>query len=105
MSALRAAACALTDNICFIDFDEPVVTSADIDLARISKEIIDFYINQGVNRIGFIGGEDLPGKADIREVAFAEYGRLKHVVREEDIVRAPFRLLGHELEDAGRGKR
>ncbi len=53
----------------------------DIDLARISKEIIDFYINQGVNRIGFIGGEDEPGKADIREVAFAEYGRLKQVVR------------------------
>ncbi len=62
----------------------------DIDLARISKEIIDFYINQGVNRIGFIGGEDEPGKADIREVAFAEYGRLKQVVREEDIWRGGF---------------
>ena len=78
-SALRAAACALTDNICFIDFHEPGsgYDAVDIDLARISKEIIDFYINQGVNRIGFIGGEDEPGKADIREVAFAEYGRLR----------------------------
>lgn len=77
--ALRAAACALTDNICFIDFHEPGsgYDAVDIDLARISKEIIDFYINQGVNRIGFIGGEDLPGKADIREVAFVEYGRLE----------------------------
>ncbi len=91
-SALRAAACALTDNICFIDFHEPGsgYDAVDIDLARISKEIIDFYINQGVNRIGFIGGEDLPGKADIREVAFAEYGRLKQVVREEDIWRGGF---------------
>ncbi|MEI5083321.1 hypothetical protein RJ918_34510, partial [Pseudomonas aeruginosa] len=67
--ALRAAASALTDNICFIDFHEPGsgYDAVDIDLARISKEIIDFYINQGVNRIGFIGGEDEPGKADIRE--------------------------------------
>ncbi len=82
----------MTDNICFIDFHEPGsgYDAVDIDLARISKEIIDFYINQGVNRIGFIGGEDLPGKADIREVAFAEYGRLKHVVREEDIWRGGF---------------
>lgn len=47
-SALRAAACALTDNICFIDFHEPGsgYDAVDIDLARISKEIIDFYINQ-----------------------------------------------------------
>ena len=75
--ALRAAASALTDNICFID---------------------DFYINQGVNRIGFIGGEDEPGKADIREVAFAEYGRLKQVVREEDIWRGGFSSSsGYEL--------
>lgn len=99
-SALRAAACALTDNICFIDFHEPGsgYDAVDIDLARISKEIIDFYINQGVNRIGFIGGEDLPGKADIREVAFAEYGRLKHVVREEDIWRGGFSSSsGYEL--------
>lgn len=62
--ALRAAACALTDNICFIDFHEPGsgYDAVDIDLARISKEIIDFYIDQGVNRIGFIGGEDLPAR-------------------------------------------
>ncbi|PKS72069.1 transcriptional regulator EbgR, partial [Klebsiella pneumoniae] len=72
--------------------------AVDIDLARISKEIIDFYINQGVNRIGFIGGEDEPGKADIREVAFAEYGRLKQVVREEDIWRGGFSSSsGYEL--------
>ena len=98
--ALRAAASALTDNICFIDFHEPGsgYDAVDIDLARISKEIIDFYINQGVNRIGFIGGEDEPGKADIREVAFVEYGRLKQVVREEDIWRGGFSSSsGYEL--------
>lgn len=48
--ALRAAASALTDNICFIDFHEPGsgYDAVDIDLARISKEIIDFYINQAL---------------------------------------------------------
>ena len=106
--ALRAAASALTDNICFIDFHEPGsgYDAVDIDLARISKEIIDFYINQGVNRIGFIGGEDEPGKADIREVAFAEYGRLKQVVREEDIWRGGFSSSsGYELaKQSCRGK-
>ena len=36
--------------------------------------------------------------ADIREVAFAEYGRLKHVVREEDIWRGGFSSSsGYEL--------
>ncbi|EGI91879.1 HTH-type transcriptional regulator ebgR [Shigella dysenteriae 155-74] len=46
----------MTDNICFIDFHEPGsgYDAVDIDLARISKEIIDFYINQGVNRIGLL---------------------------------------------------
>lgn len=48
--APRAAASALTDNICFIDFHEPGsgYDAVDIDLARISKEIIDFYINQAL---------------------------------------------------------
>lgn len=91
-SELRGAATALTDNICFIDFHESAseYDAIDIDLARISKEIIDFFIAQGMNRIGFIGGEDEPGKADIREAAFVEYGRLKKVVREEDIWRGGF---------------
>lgn len=97
---LRASAAALTDNICFIDFHEPGsdYDAVDIDLVRISKEIIDFYLTQGVTRIGFIGGEDEPGKADIREAAFVEYGRLKQVVREEDIWRGGFSSSsGYEL--------
>lgn len=77
--ALRRAAMSLTDNVCFIDFHEPgsEYDSVDIDLSRISKQIVDFFIAQGVKRIGFIGGEDEPGKADIREAAFVEYGLLK----------------------------
>lgn len=98
--AIREAATALTDNVCFIDFHEPGsrYDAVDIDLVRIAKEVIDFFIAQGARRIGFIGGQDKPGKADIREVAFVEYGRLKGVVSEEDIWRGGFSSAsGYEL--------
>lgn len=98
--AIREAATALTDNVCFIDFHEPGSSydAVDIDLVRIAKEVIDFFIAQGARRIGFIGGQDEPGKADIREVAFVEYGRLKGVVSEEDIWRGGFSSYsGYEL--------
>lgn len=98
--SVRRAASALTDNICFIDFHEPGsdYDAVDIDLSRISKQIIDFFIQQDVERIGFIGGEDEPGKADIREAAFVEYGRLKGVVSEQDIWRGGFSSSsGYEL--------
>ncbi|MDK9356352.1 transcriptional regulator EbgR [Lelliottia sp. V106_10] len=97
---MRQAAEALSDNICFIDFHEAGSTfdSVDIDLVRISKEVIDFFAAQGVQRIGFIGGEDEPGKADIREKAFVEYGQLKGVVSEKDIWRGGFSSSsGYEL--------
>lgn len=98
--AIRDAATALTDNVCFIDFHEPGsgYDAVDIDLVRIAKEVIDFFIAQGARRIGFIGGQDEPGKADIREVVFVEYGRLKGVVSEEDIWRGGFSSSsGYEL--------
>ena len=100
LRAIRDAATALTDNVCFIDFHEPGSSydAVDIDLVRIAKEVIDFFIAQGARRIGFIGGQDEPGKADIREVAFVEYGRLKGVVSEEDIWRGGFSSSsGYEL--------
>ncbi|WP_052283917.1 transcriptional regulator EbgR [Kluyvera genomosp. 1] len=96
----RDAVSTLTDNICFIDFHEPgsQYDAVDIDLVRIAKEVIDFFIAQGVSRIGFIGGEDQPGKADIREVAFVEYGLLKGVVSADDIWRGGFSSSsGYEL--------
>ncbi|SUX95108.1 DNA-binding transcriptional regulator CytR [Citrobacter koseri] len=105
-AALRDAAAALTDNICFIDFHESgsEYDAVDIDLSRISKEIIDFFIAQGATRIGFIGGEDEPGKADIREAAFVEYGRLKQVVREDDIWRGGFSSSsGYETGETNAG--
>ncbi|HAE2266932.1 TPA_asm: transcriptional regulator EbgR [Salmonella enterica subsp. salamae serovar 60:g,m,t:z6] len=91
-NARREAALSLVDNVCFIDFHESgsKFDSVDIDLTRISKEIIDYFIDNGATRIGYIGGEDEPGKADIRELVFMEYGRLKGVVSERDIWRGRF---------------
>ncbi|MCW8332302.1 transcriptional regulator EbgR [Vibrio sp. SCSIO 43135] len=82
----------LTDNICNVDFQSPELPydSVDIDLTRISKEIVDFFVNQGYSRLGFIGGEDAPNTPDIREMAFSEYGQLKGVVSPNDIYRGDF---------------
>ncbi|EGQ9974336.1 transcriptional regulator EbgR [Vibrio vulnificus] len=87
---LRAS--KMTDNICYLDFsdDHGNFDSVDIDLVKISKEVTDFFISQGFDRIGFIGGQDEPGQADIREMAFAEYGQLKGVVNDADIYRGDF---------------
>jgi Transcriptional regulators len=97
---IRHAASALTDNICFIDFHEDgsQYDAVDINLAQIAKEVVDFFIHQGASRIGFIGGQDEPGKADIREAAFVEYGQLKGVVSSDDIWRGGFSSSsGYEL--------
>lgn len=82
----------LTDNICYVDFSDSnsEFDSVDIDLTRISKQITDFFIEQGFERIGFIGGQDKPNCADIREIAFAEYGQLKGVVSLDDVYRGEF---------------
>lgn len=57
----------------------------NVDLPKISRNIIDYFIQQGYRRIGFIGGRDQPDCADSREQAFMEYGRLKNVIQPEDI--------------------
>ncbi len=89
-----------TDNICFVDFSDNSehYDSVDIDLERISKQIVDFFIEQGYPRIGFIGGQDQANTADIREIAFSEYGQLKGVVDNKDIYRGDFSSAsGYEL--------
>lgn len=82
----------LFDSICYIDYTHrnSPFDSVDVDLVYITKEIVDFYINQGYNRIGFIGGTDVPDHIDIRENVFKEYGLLKKVVLEKDIYRGDF---------------
>ncbi|OAN18225.1 transcriptional regulator [Photobacterium jeanii] len=82
----------LTDNLCFLDFcdNKNRYDSVDIDLAGISKQVVDFFIEQDFNRIGFIGGCDHPESTDIRETAFTEYGQIKGVVNKQDVYRGEF---------------
>ncbi len=91
-SKVQEEAKALTDNICYVDFsdDKGKYDSVDIDLVRITKEITNYFIEQGYDRIGFIGGQDTSNTPDIREVAFAEYGQLRGVVTTDDIYRGEF---------------
>lgn len=93
----------LSDNICYIDFSDPQspYDCVDIDLIRISKQIVDFFVEQGYQRIGFIGGQDEPNTSDIRENAFVEYGSLKGVVQQGDIYRGDFSSSsGYDLTKA-----
>ncbi|QXC56381.1 transcriptional regulator EbgR [Vibrio mimicus] len=91
-TATLQKASKLTDNLCYLDFsdDNGQFDSVDIDLIKISKQVTDFFIAQGFDRIGFIGGEDKTGYPDIREIAFAEYGQLKGVVNAQNIYRGSF---------------
>ncbi|MUI56045.1 transcriptional regulator EbgR [Aliivibrio fischeri] len=82
----------ISKNIVYIDYTdhEQNFDSVDIDLARISKEVINYFMNQGYQRIGFIGGQDDENCSDIREEVFAEYGQLKGVVSDSDLYRGDF---------------
>ena len=82
----------ISKNIVYIDYTdhEQNFDSVDIDLARISKEVINYFMNQGYKRIGFIGGQDDIDCSDIREEVFTEYGQLKGVVSESDLYRGAF---------------
>lgn len=82
----------MSQNIVYIDYTDhdEKFDSVDIDLVRISKEVINFFINQGYDSIGFIGGQDDEATPDIREQAFTEYGQLKGVVSEADLYRGDF---------------
>ncbi len=62
----------------------------DIDLSRISKKVLNFFIEHGYHRIGFIGGQDSGNQVDMREAVFTEYGYLKGVVDPKDIYRGDF---------------
>ncbi len=65
------------------DFD-----SIDVDLALISQQVVDFFIAEGHQRIGYIGGQD--DGPDLRELAFRDYGQRLGVVQESDLYRGDF---------------
>lgn len=90
----------LKDKICYVDHtdSENKYDSVNVDLVKISKIVVDFFISKGHNRIGYIGGYDGEGEIDIREKTFVEYGGLRNVINHEDILRGDFTSLsGYEL--------
>ena len=62
--------------------------SVDVDLALISQQVVDYFIAQGHQRIGYIGGQD--ENPDLRELAFKDYGQRLGVVQESDLYRGDF---------------
>lgn len=60
------------------------------DLARVCRSAIDYFITNGYQRIGFIGGQDEGKGIDIREASFLEYGQLRKVVNPENVYRGDF---------------
>ena len=78
------------------DFD-----SIDVDLALISQQVVDFFIAEGHQRIGYIGGQD--DGPDLRELAFRDYGQRLGVVQESDLYRGDFSSAsGYKLAVAER---
>ncbi|HHQ4709859.1 TPA: substrate-binding domain-containing protein [Aeromonas veronii] len=57
-------------------------------LALISQQVVDYFIAQGHQRIGYIGGQD--ENPDLRELAFRDYGQRLGVVQESDLYRGDF---------------
>ncbi|WMY76277.1 transcriptional regulator EbgR [Buttiauxella selenatireducens] len=70
--------------------DDPRFDCVNVDLYKISRKVIDYFISRGYMRIGFIGGRDDPAYADQREEAFVEYGRSKNVVNAQDVYYGDF---------------
>ncbi|HFF8978244.1 transcriptional regulator EbgR [Serratia marcescens] len=78
--------------VVFIDgvVDDERFDCVNVDLYKISRKVIDYFIGRGYQRIGFIGGRDAPAGIDQREQAFVEYGRQQNVVRAQDIYHGDF---------------
>ena len=71
------------------------------DLGRISRQVVDLFINEGYSRLGFIGGRDIEAATDEREEAFLSYGQKKEVVSPQDVYVGEFSSSsGYKLAQA-----
>ncbi|WP_423839793.1 transcriptional regulator EbgR [Vibrio mytili] len=88
----------LINSICCINFSVPENPhdSVDIDRARIANQVIDLYINQGYQSVGFIGDKQIKSRAEtpnkthlsesvVQREDFLDHGRLKGLLSEQDI--------------------
>ena len=73
-----------------VDHRQAAMDCVYTDLAQITRKAIDYFIGQGCQRIGFIGGQDADNCLDERETAFMEYGQHKGVVSKSDVYHGDF---------------
>ncbi|MGF1764615.1 transcriptional regulator EbgR [Aliivibrio kagoshimensis] len=91
---------SLSKHIVYVDYNDQdeSIDSVIVNLKQLSVDVINFFENQGYNRIGFIGGQDNIGQNDIRAEMCREYGGLKGLVSEKDILCGTFSSAsGYEL--------
>lgn len=75
----------ISKNIIFIDSSKNKnFDSITPDLKEISECIINFFIENGYNKIGYIGGRDFNDILDEREEAFLKYSFLKKSIDKDN---------------------
>ena len=79
-----------SDKLVCVDNGHDHIDCIFADLSKIARDAIKYFMNDGYNRIGFIGGQDSKDALDERETAFRQYGQLKGVVSEHDIYHGDF---------------
>jgi len=89
----------ISENIVFIDSSiNKKYDSITVDLGEITSMILDYFFERNISRVGFIGGRDHKNIIDEREKTFLGYGKLKNIVKDEDIYVGDFSSnSGYEL--------
>ncbi|WP_394218884.1 LacI family DNA-binding transcriptional regulator [Halobacillus trueperi] len=97
---------ALAPHVVYVDDYEPTKRKVDrvlVDFRRVTKGVLDHFIEQGLQRIGYIGGQethrdDATPIQDPREETFLEYMSDKGLLKEDWMYRARFAVGdGYEL--------
>jgi LacI family transcriptional regulator len=96
---------SITNNIVFVDFspDEEQFDSIVSDFEKATKKVIDHYLENGHEKIGFIGGREVfKDKTslieDLREVTFKTYLGEKELFNEAFMYVGEFSVtVGHSL--------
>ncbi|WAA12536.1 LacI family DNA-binding transcriptional regulator [Fervidibacillus halotolerans] len=104
----------ITENIVFVDFspDDQRYDSVVVDFERATIQIINYLIEQGHQKIGYIGGRETfrdgtSAITDLRETTFRRYLKEKGLFKESYVymgnfsVNDGYRLMKKAIEDHG----
>ena len=90
----------ITNNIVFVDSEvhENTYDCVTVDLGKITKNIVDFFVSAGYEKIGFIGARDHMNIPDLRETAFKDYAKYRNVFTEKAFLIGDFTTVsGYSL--------